>query len=121
MSMLPDGTTRLSRGGELVYRGLGLAAMAEHVVVAESGRHPIDADLPLDLACIIGCAVQTGVGAVLNTAKVEAGATVLVMGAGRHRPVDRAGRPHRRSHADHRLRPRRVAARDGHGARAPPT
>lgn len=82
MSMLPDGTTRLSRGGEIVYRGLGLAAMADQVVVAESGAIKIDPDLPLDLACIIGCAVQTGVGAVLNTAGVEAGATVLVTGAG---------------------------------------
>lgn len=82
MSMLPDGTTRLSRGGEVVYRGLGLAAMADQVVVAESAAIKIDADLPLDLACIIGCAVQTGVGAVLNTARVEAGATVLVTGAG---------------------------------------
>lgn len=82
MSMLPDGSTRLSRQGSVVYRGLGLAAMAEYVVVAESAAIKIDADLPLDLACIIGCAVQTGVGAALNTAKVEAGATVLVMGAG---------------------------------------
>ena len=82
MSMLPDGSTRLSRGGNVVYRGLGLAAMAEHVVVAESAAIRIDEDLPLDLACIIGCAVQTGVGAALNVAKVEAGDTVLVMGAG---------------------------------------
>jgi len=82
MSMLPDGTTRLQRRGEVIYRGLGLGAMAEQVIVGESAAIKIDADLPLDLACIIGCAVQTGVGAVLNTAKVESGATVLVMGAG---------------------------------------
>lgn len=82
MSMLPDGSTRLRRGGEVVYRGLGLAAMAERVVVAESAAIKIADDLPLDLACIIGCAVQTGVGAAINTAKVQAGDTVLVMGAG---------------------------------------
>lgn len=82
MSMLPDGSTRPSRQGSVVYRGLGLAAMAEYVVVAESAAIKIDADLPLDLACIIGCAVQTGRALRSNTAKVEAGATVLVMGVG---------------------------------------
>lgn len=82
MSMLPDGSTRLSRRGEVVYRGLGLAAMAEQVVVAESAAIRIDRDLPLDLACIIGCAVQTGVGAALHAAKVRPGDSVLVMGAG---------------------------------------
>lgn len=82
MSMLPDGSTRLSRGGGTVFRGLGLAAMAEEVVVAEAGAVKIPADVPLDVACIIGCAVQTGVGAALHTAEIEAGATVLVMGAG---------------------------------------
>ncbi|MFN8051821.1 MAG: Zn-dependent alcohol dehydrogenase [Acidimicrobiales bacterium] len=82
MAMLPDGTTRLSRGGELVYRGMGLAAMAEYVVVSEVAAVRIDGDLPLDLACIIGCAVQTGVGAALNAGDVQAGDTVLVMGAG---------------------------------------
>ena len=45
-------------------------------------RLKIDHDVPLDVACVIGCAVQTGVGAVLNTARVEPGATVLVMGLG---------------------------------------
>ena len=48
----------------------------------EAGVVKVGADVPLDVACVIGCAVQTGVGAVLNTAKVEEGATVLVLGAG---------------------------------------
>ena len=48
----------------------------------EVGVVKIDSGIPLDVACVIGCAVQTGVGAVLNTAGVEEGATVLVMGAG---------------------------------------
>jgi Zn-dependent alcohol dehydrogenase len=77
-----DGTTGLSRGGQTVYRGLNLAAFAEYVVTQETGAVKIPAGVPLDVACVIGCAVQTGVGAVLNTARVEEGATVLVMGLG---------------------------------------
>lgn len=79
---LPDGTTRLSRGDETVYRGLGLAAMADEVVVAESAAIRIHPDLPLDLACVIGCAVQTGVGATLHATEVRPGDSVLVLGAG---------------------------------------
>jgi Zn-dependent alcohol dehydrogenase len=79
---LPDGTTRLSRGDETVHRGLGVAAFAEQVLTLEHGVVPVSAEIPLDVACLIGCAVQTGVGAVLNTARVEEGATVLVVGLG---------------------------------------
>lgn len=79
---LPDGSTRLSRGGDVVYRGLGLAAWADEVIVAESGAVRIETDIPLDVACVIGCAVQTGVGAAVNTAGVAPGDRVLVMGAG---------------------------------------
>lgn len=78
----PDGGTRLSRDGEVVYRGLGVAAFAETVITQSTGAVVIPADVPLEVACVLGCAVQTGVGAVLNTAKVEEGATVLVMGLG---------------------------------------
>jgi Zn-dependent alcohol dehydrogenase len=81
-STFADGTTRLSRDGRVVYRGVGLAAFAEYVVTPATGAVRIPATLPLDVACVIGCAVQTGVGAVLNTARVEAGATVLVLGLG---------------------------------------
>lgn len=77
-----DGTTRLSRQGATVYRGLGVGAFGELVITQESGAIKIDDDTPLDVACVIGCAIQTGVGAVLNTAKVEAGDTVLVLGLG---------------------------------------
>jgi Zn-dependent alcohol dehydrogenase len=79
---MADGSTRLRRGGEIVHRGLGLAAFADEVIVDERGAIPIPAEVPLDVACVIGCAVQTGVGAVLNTAAVEEGATVLVVGLG---------------------------------------
>lgn len=78
----PDGGTRLSRGGEVVYRGLGVAAFAEVVVTQQTGAVKIPDDVPLDVACVLGCAVQTGVGAVLNTARVEEGASVLVTGLG---------------------------------------
>jgi Zn-dependent alcohol dehydrogenase len=79
---LPDGRTPLSRHGQPVLRGVGLGAFAERVIVPESGAVKVDDDTPLEIACVIGCAVQTGVGAVLNTARVPEGATVLVMGAG---------------------------------------
>jgi S-(hydroxymethyl)glutathione dehydrogenase/alcohol dehydrogenase len=78
----PDGTTGLSRGGETVYRGLNVAAFGEYVVTEATGAVKLADDVPLDVACVIGCAVQTGVGAVLNTARVVEGATVLVLGLG---------------------------------------
>lgn len=81
-SALPDGTTRLSRGGATVFHGLGVAAWAEEVVVDARAAVKIDADVPMDVACVIGCAVQTGVGAAVNTADVQPGDSVLVMGAG---------------------------------------
>jgi S-(hydroxymethyl)glutathione dehydrogenase/alcohol dehydrogenase len=80
--MFLDGSTRLMHRGRVVYRGIGLAAFAEAVVVPASGAIPLPDDVPLDVACVLGCAVQTGVGAVLNTAHVEQGATVLVVGLG---------------------------------------
>jgi Zn-dependent alcohol dehydrogenase len=79
---LPDGTTGLSRGGETVYRGMNLAAFAEYVVLPATGAIRVPPEVPLEVACVIGCAVQTGVGSVLNTARVEEGSTVLVMGLG---------------------------------------
>jgi S-(hydroxymethyl)glutathione dehydrogenase/alcohol dehydrogenase len=82
MGSFPDGSTRLRHGERVVYRGIGLGAFAEAVVVPASGAIPLPADVPLDIACVLGCAVQTGVGAVLNTARVEPGATVLVVGLG---------------------------------------
>ncbi|MCP4436986.1 MAG: alcohol dehydrogenase catalytic domain-containing protein [Actinomycetia bacterium] len=81
-STFADGTTKLSRGGEVVYRGVGLAAWAEEVIVDEEGAIRIAPELPLDVACVIGCAVQTGVGAAINTADIEPGDAVLVVGAG---------------------------------------
>jgi len=79
---MPDGTVPFSMDGQPVYRGLGVAGFGELTVVAASAAVKIDPDVPLEVAAVIGCAVQTGVGAVLNTAQVEEGATVLVMGLG---------------------------------------
>lgn len=81
-NMFADGTTGLRRGDEVVYRGVGLGAFAERVTVPATGAVRIPEGIPTEVACVVGCAVQTGVGAVLNTARVEAGATVLVMGLG---------------------------------------
>ncbi len=80
--MMAMGPPPLSRGGEPVYPGIGMGAFAEEVIVYANGAVKVPDDTPLDIACVIGCAVQTGVGAVLNTASVEEGATVLVQGLG---------------------------------------
>ncbi|MAI77577.1 MAG: alcohol dehydrogenase [Deltaproteobacteria bacterium] len=77
-----DGTTGLSRNGEVVYRGVGLGGFAEYVLTEAHGAVKIDKEVPLEVACVVGCAVQTGVGAVLNTAEVTEGSTVLVLGLG---------------------------------------
>ena len=79
---MPDGSSRLSRHGEVVHRGLGVAAFADQVVVEESAAVPLPDGVPLEIACLLGCGVQTGIGAVINTARVEPGATVLVVGLG---------------------------------------
>jgi len=80
---LPDGGTRLAHQGRMVYRaGVFLAAFAEQAVLPANGAVKVPDDTPLDVAAVLGCSVQTGVGAVLNTAKVEAGATVVIIGLG---------------------------------------
>jgi len=77
-----DGSTGLSLGDETVYRGVGLGGFAEYVLTPANGAVKVPEDVPLEIACVVGCAVQTGVGSVLNTAQVVEGATVLVMGLG---------------------------------------
>lgn len=81
-SALADGNTGLSRNGEIIYRGLGVGAFAEYVITPVNGAVKIAPDVPLELACLMGCALQTGIGSVINTAKVETGATVVIMGLG---------------------------------------
>jgi NDMA-dependent alcohol dehydrogenase len=70
------------RQGTPIWQFAGVGTMAEYTVVAESACIPIDADVPLDRACLIGCGVMTGVGAVFNTARVQPGESVAVFGAG---------------------------------------
>ena len=77
-----NGTTRLSLNGRPVYHFSALACFADHVVVPQECCVPLDKDVSLEVAALIGCAVTTGVGAVLNTAKIQPGNTVVVYGAG---------------------------------------
>lgn len=81
-ALLADGTTPLSRAGDPVHRGLAVGGFAEFAIMPEIGVIRVPDDTDLSVACVIGCAVQTGVGAVLNTARVEEDETVLVLGAG---------------------------------------
>ena len=80
--MMPDGTSRFSRGGETILHYMGTSTFANHTVVPEIALAKIRPDAPFDKVCYIGCGVTTGLGAVMNTAKVEPGATVAVFGLG---------------------------------------
>jgi len=80
--VLHDGTSRLSRAGEPIHHYLGVSSFAQYAVVPASGAVKIRDDAPLDTAALVGCAVATGVGAVTNTAAVEPGSTVAVIGCG---------------------------------------
>src|SRR5438445_1725470 len=80
--VLPEGTSRMSLGGRPVYQYGHVATYASVTVVAESSAIAIDKRMPLDRAALIGCSVMTGVGAVINTAAVSAGASMAVFGAG---------------------------------------
>ncbi|HEY3079609.1 MAG TPA: Zn-dependent alcohol dehydrogenase [Chloroflexota bacterium] len=80
---MPDGTKRLRRGDTVLnHFGSGMSSFAELSLIHKSMAVPIRRDMPLDRAALIGCAVMTGVGAVLNTARVEPGATMAVFGTG---------------------------------------
>jgi S-(hydroxymethyl)glutathione dehydrogenase/alcohol dehydrogenase len=77
-----DGAPRLSLGGRPVYHFSALACFAEYAVIPQESCVPMLKDVPLTVAALIGCAVTTGVGAVLNTARVRPGSSVAVFGAG---------------------------------------
>jgi Zn-dependent alcohol dehydrogenase len=79
---MPDGTTRLTTGGEAVYHYSFLSTFAERCVVPEQSCVPIRKDVPFPVAALVGCAVMTGVGAVVNRARAEPGSAVVVFGAG---------------------------------------
>jgi S-(hydroxymethyl)glutathione dehydrogenase/alcohol dehydrogenase len=82
MGLTADGSTRLSAGGEVVRPFIGIGSFAEKVVVGEAMCVKVDRDTPLDLLALTACGVITGVGAVLNSARVEPGSSVLVVGCG---------------------------------------
>ena len=80
--LMPDATTRFSKDGQALFHYMGTSTFANHIVVPEIALAKIRDDAPFDTVCYIGCGVTTGVGAVLFTARVEAGANVAVFGLG---------------------------------------
>jgi len=80
--LMPDGSSRFSLDGKPILHYMGTSTFANHIVVPEIALAKIRGDAPFDVVCYIGCGVTTGVGAVLFTAKVEAGANVVVFGLG---------------------------------------
>ena len=79
---MPDGTSRFSQGGQKIFHYMGTSTFANYTVLPEIAVAKIRKDAPFDKVCYIGCGVTTGIGAVINTAKVEAGANVVVFGLG---------------------------------------
>ena len=80
--VMPDGTSRFSLGKDRIYHYMGTSTFANHTVVPEIALAKIREDAPFDKVCYIGCGVTTGLGAVMNTAKVEPGANCVVFGLG---------------------------------------
>ena len=80
--VMPDGTSRFSMGGETLYHYMGCSTFSNYTVLPEIALAKIRQDAPFDVVCYIGCGVTTGIGAVIYTAKVEAGANVVVFGLG---------------------------------------
>jgi S-(hydroxymethyl)glutathione dehydrogenase/alcohol dehydrogenase len=80
--LMPDGTSRFSARGRTVYHYMGTSTFSEYTVLPEIAVAKINPAAPLDKVCLLGCGITTGVGAVLNTAKVQPGATVAVFGLG---------------------------------------
>ena len=79
---LPDGTTRLGRGSEPIRHFMGTSTFAEYTVMPEIALAKVNPEAPPENACLFACGLSTGLGAAMNTAKVEAGATCVVFGAG---------------------------------------
>jgi S-(hydroxymethyl)glutathione dehydrogenase/alcohol dehydrogenase len=80
--LMPDGTSRFSLDGKPILHYMGTSTFSNHIVVPEIALAKIRPDAPFETVCYIGCGVTTGVGAVIFTAKVEAGANVVVFGLG---------------------------------------
>ena len=80
--LMPDGTTRFSYKGEPIFHYMGTSTFSEYTVLPEISVAKIQKDAPLEKVCLLGCGVTTGIGAVLNTAKVKPGDTVAIFGLG---------------------------------------
>ena len=80
--LMPDGSSRFSLDGQPLYHYMGTSTFSEYSVMPEISVAKINPQAPLDKVCLLGCGITTGIGAVLNTAKVEAGASVAVFGLG---------------------------------------
>ncbi len=80
--LMPDGTTRFHKDGQPIYHYMGCSTFSEYTVLPEISLAKVNPAAPLEEVCLLGCGVTTGMGAVVNTAKVEEGATVAVFGLG---------------------------------------
>ncbi|MBP0439675.1 S-(hydroxymethyl)glutathione dehydrogenase/class III alcohol dehydrogenase [Tianweitania sediminis] len=80
--VMPDGTSRFSIGKDKIFHYMGCSTFANHTVLPEIALAKVNPDAPFDKICYIGCGVTTGIGAVINTAKVEIGSTAVVFGLG---------------------------------------
>ncbi|MDY0011568.1 MAG: S-(hydroxymethyl)glutathione dehydrogenase/class III alcohol dehydrogenase [Rhodocyclaceae bacterium] len=80
--LMPDGTSRFSHNGKPIFHYMGTSTFSEYTVLPEISVARISKEAPLEKVCLLGCGVTTGIGAVMNTAKVEPGATVAIFGLG---------------------------------------
>lgn len=80
--LMPDGTTRFYKDGEPIFHYMGCSTFSEYTVLPEISLAKVNKNAPLEEVCLLGCGVTTGMGAVMNTAKVEEGATVAIFGLG---------------------------------------
>ena len=80
--VMPDGTSRFSANGKQIHHYMGTSTFSEYTVLPEVSVAKVNPAAPLEKVCLLGCGITTGIGAVLNTAKVEPGATVAVFGLG---------------------------------------
>ncbi len=80
--LMPNGTSRFSKDGQEIFHYMGTSTFAEYSVISEISLAKVNKEAPLNKVCLLGCGITTGIGAVINTAKVERGATVAVFGIG---------------------------------------
>lgn len=80
--VMPDGTSRFSKDGQMIHHYMGTSTFANYTVLPEIAVAKVRSDAPFDKVCLLGCGVTTGIGAVINTAKVEPGANAVVFGLG---------------------------------------